>query len=277
LERCSGRLSGDNLLLYYAITSGEKYSKVTMSEKLFNTKEAAGFLRVSEASIRRWSDAGLLSARRIGRRRERRFSEADLVRFLGTTGGDTASRAGAVPTSVNVGGVALPLHTHLATLYDSNPGRLRLTVPFFAEGLRAGQPCYLAASGDVLEAYVEALSQEPGVDLDTARTEGRFTTIAGPGTTVEGAIRFWEQAFWRALAGGPSVLRVVGEMKCELHAFSSEAEMMRYEVAFNTLARRFPTVTLCQYDVREFGGEVVFQAIKAHPDLYSVHMGSFLS
>jgi excisionase family DNA binding protein len=250
---------------------------VTIGEKLFNTKEAAGFLRVSEASIRRWSDAGLLSARRIGRRRERRFREADLARFLGTTGGDAGSRTQAVPTSVNVGGVPLPLHTHLATLYNTDLGRLRLTVPFFADGLRAGQPCYLAASGDVLDAYVEALGKEPGVDLDAAIGEGRFTAIAGPGTTVEGAVTFWEQAFWRALADGPSVLRVVGEMKCELHAFSSEAEMMRYEVAFNMLARRFPTVTLCQYDVREFGGEVVFQAIKAHPDLYSVHMGSFLS
>jgi excisionase family DNA binding protein len=250
---------------------------VTVSEKLFNTREAASYLRVSEASIRRWSDAGLLSARRIGRRRERRFTEANLIRFLGTTGGDAPSRVEAVPTSVNVGGVPLALHAHLATLYDSEPGRLRLTVPFFADGLRAGQPCYLAASGDVLDAYLEALGKEPGVDLDAAIEEGRFTTIAGPGTTVEGAVSFWEQAFWRALAGGPSVLRVVGEMGCELPAFSSEAEMMRYEVAYNMLARRFPTVTLCQYDVREFGGEVVFQAIKAHPDLYSGHLGSFLS
>jgi transcriptional repressor of dcmA and dcmR len=171
----------------------------------------------------------------------------------------------------------VPLHAHLATLYDSDPGRLRLTVPFFAEGLRTGQPCYLAASGAVLEAYLDALRKEPGVDLNAAIKDGRFVIIDGPGTTVEGALTFWEQAFWRALAGGPSLLRVAGEMKCELHAFSSEAEMMRYEVAFNTLAKRFPTVTLCQYDVREFSGEVVFQAIKSHPDLYSVHLGGFLS
>jgi MEDS: MEthanogen/methylotroph, DcmR Sensory domain len=52
---------------------------------------------------------------------------------------------------------------------------------------------------------------------------------------------------------------------------------MRFEVAFNMLARRFPMVALCQYDVREFNGEVVFQAMRAHPDLYSLHLGSFLS
>jgi excisionase family DNA binding protein len=252
-------------------------SKVQTSGKLYNTREAAVFLRVSQASIRRWSDSGLLPARRIGRRRERRFSEADLIKYLGAVAGAPASGTRESPTTVTVGGVPVPLHTHLATLYDTDAGRLRLTVPFFAEGLRAGHPCYLAASGDVLDAYVEALRNQPGLDFEAALHEGRFVAIAGPGTSVEGAVTFWEQAFWGVLAKGPAVLRVVGEMTCELQVFASEAEMMRYEVAFNTLARRFPTVTLCQYDVREFSGETVFQAIKAHPDLYSADLGSFLS
>jgi hypothetical protein len=248
-----------------------------VSDKLFNTKEAAGFLRVSEASIRRWSDAGMLPARRIGRRRERRFTEAGLAGFLGTPEAVSPSRRAAGQTPVNVGGALLPLHSHLATLYNSDAGRLRLTVPFFSDGLRAGQPCYLAASGDVLSAYLEALGKEPGVDVEAALREGRLVTVAGPGTNVEGAVSFWERSFWHALAGGPALMRVVGEMNCERQVFSSDAEMMRYEVAFNTLARRFPTVTLCQYDVREFDGETVFHAIKAHPDLYSLHLGSFLS
>ena len=46
-----------------------------------STREAAELLGVSEASIRRWSDEGLLPVRRIGRRLERRFSEEDLRRF----------------------------------------------------------------------------------------------------------------------------------------------------------------------------------------------------
>jgi len=56
-------------------------SKVQVSSSLLNTKEAAQLLRVSEASIRRWSDSGLLAARRVGRRRERRFERPELERF----------------------------------------------------------------------------------------------------------------------------------------------------------------------------------------------------
>jgi excisionase family DNA binding protein len=245
-----------------------------MSDKLLNTEEAARFLRVSEASIRRWSDAGLLPVRRVGGRRERRFREADLLDYLGATHPPTAQLGH--PVEVNVGGVPLPVHSHLATFYNSDAGRFRLTVPFFADGVRAGEPCFLAASSDVVRAYIEAL-RDDDVDVDGAVERGLFVAVDGPGSTVQGALDFWEQSWWSVLAGGRTVIRVVGEMGSERKLFVSDAEMMRYEVAFNLLAKRFPTVTLCQYDVREFDGETVFQAMRAHPDMYGVHLGTFLN
>lgn len=242
---------------------------------MLNTEEAARFLRVSDASIRRWSDAGLLPVRRVGGRRERRFTEADLQQFLGPGRAAPSSRT-ALRTEVNVGGVAVPLHSHLATLYSSDAGRLRLTVPFIAEGLRAGQPCFLAADGDAFDAYVDALRMED-VDLDEATRRGLFVTIVGPGVNTERALDFWEQQFWPLLATARSLIRTVGEMSSERRVFSSDAEMIRCEGAFNLLAKRFPTVTLCQYDVRQFDGETIFQALRAHPDLYGLHLGSFLN
>lgn len=247
-----------------------------MSVKLFNTEEAASFLRVSEASIRRWSDAGLLTARRVGRRRERRFTEADLLAFMAP--GAQAPTGGVLGhAAVNVGGVHVPLGAHLATFYGTDAGRLRLATPLFAEGLRAGQPCFLAANGKELEAYLDALRGAPGVELDRALESGLLYTADGPGASVEDALQFWEQLFWRALASGPTVLRIVGDMSCERQLFASEAEMMRYEMAFSGMAKRFPTVTICQYDVRDFSGQAVLEAIRAHPDLYALHLGSFLN
>lgn len=246
-----------------------------MSDRLLNTEEAARFLRVSEASIRRWSDAGLLPVRRVGGRRERRFREADLVAYLGA-GVPPAAQAGRLQVEVSVGGIPLPLHSHLATFYNSDAGRLRLTIPFIAEGIRSGQPCFLAASADIVAAYADAL-REQGVDVNEVVKRGLFVTVDGPGSTVEGALAFWEQAWWSALAGAQTVIRIVGEMGAERKLFTSEAEMMQYEVAFNNLAKRFPTVTLCQYDVREFDGETIFQALRAHPDMYGLRLGSFLN
>jgi transcriptional repressor of dcmA and dcmR len=247
-----------------------------MSEELLNTAEAARFLRVSQASVRRWSDSGLLQARRVGRRRERRFTEADLKRFLAPAS-KTSARTRDIQSEVFIGGTAVPVHGHIATFYNSDEGRLRLTIPFFREGLQRGQPCFLAAAGEVLDAYMTALRKEEGVDIDSAVRRGMFVTADGPGESVEAALEYWERVMSRALTTGPTVIRVVGEMMSERNVFSSDAEMIKYEVAFNGIAKRFPTVTLCQYDARAFWGEVLFQALRAHPDLYTLGIASFLN
>lgn len=54
------------------------------SSPLLTTKEAADFLRVSEASIRRWADAGKLKCYYVGDRGERRFTREDLLAYLKT-------------------------------------------------------------------------------------------------------------------------------------------------------------------------------------------------
>ncbi len=245
------------------------------SNSLLNTEEAARFLRVSQASIRRWSDAGLLPARRVGRRRERRFAHADLVQFLGQrTGEPQVSRQA---STVNVGGAPIPVRTHLAPIFSTDLGSLRLSVPFLAEGLMAGQPCFLAATGAVLERYLKALSQEPTVDLEAAARAGRWTVAGWPRGTVADAVASWEELFGKALAGGPTILRIVGEMACERSMFSSDAEMLAYEEAYEVMIRRYPAVTLCQYDARECHGEVILRMLKSHPDMFEHHLGGLLN
>jgi excisionase family DNA binding protein len=49
---------------------------------LLTTKEAAEFLRVSEASMRRWAEAGTLKSYFVGNRGERRFNLEDLLAYL---------------------------------------------------------------------------------------------------------------------------------------------------------------------------------------------------
>jgi excisionase family DNA binding protein len=245
------------------------------SNGLLNTKEAAQFLRVSEASIRRWSDFGLLPSHRVGRRRERRFAKADLVLFLGKPTGQAKAAAREV-TSVNVGGASVPVRTHVAPIYSSDAGGLRLTVPFLADGIRAGQPSFLAATGPVLERYARALTEQ-GMDFAEVTDSHRLTVVGWPGGTVEDALANWEQLWGTALAGGPTVLRVVGEMASERSMLGSEADMLAYEEAYEVMAKRFPAVTLCQYDAREFNGEVMLRVLKAHPDMFELHLGGFLN
>jgi hypothetical protein len=238
---------------------------------LLNTAEAATFLRVSEASIRRWSDAGLLPTRRVGGRRERRFTEPDLVKFLNRGSGMQAHEDG-----INVGGVMVPTPGHLATFHSTDAGALRLTLPFLADGLRAGEPSFLVAADTILQRYKEALAQQEGVDLGAALDGGQFTVVRFQGTAYE-AIALWERLFASALSTGATKIRVVGEMVSARAMFPSEDEMLRYEESFEVMFKRYPGVVLCQYDVRAFGGSSILRALKAHPDLYPLRLGAFLN
>ena len=116
-----------------------KYS----TERLLNTAEAAQFLRVSQASIRRWSDSGILVAQRVGRRRARRFSESDLQAFMQRP---ASTRAGM--SSVNAGGDAIAIPGHVATMYSSD-----------AVGLRSSPARQGACADDILG---ERLSRAAG-------------------------------------------------------------------------------------------------------------------
>src|SRR2546428_9326635 len=109
-------------------------------QDLLDIKEAAAFLRVSETSLRRWTNAGRLRCFRIGGRRERRVRRADLEAVLGG-----ASHAG----------------QHFCGFYISDLQRLREAAAVLATRFRAGTRRPLVATPGVRRAGVGQLEPEP--------------------------------------------------------------------------------------------------------------------
>ncbi|HEV3234036.1 MAG TPA: MEDS domain-containing protein [Candidatus Dormibacteraeota bacterium] len=240
-----------------------------MNDQLLNTKEAAEFLRVSEASIRRWSDAGLLPAQRVGRRGARRFTRSDLERFMGAKEGRPDDSSAAV-----VGGEAIPLRAHIACLYGEEAGRFRHSVPFIVDGLRRGQPTFLVCSGEVLDGYLETLRVAMA---DSHSSLAELRVVSESTMTAADFIDYWEQVLSGLVATQPSAIRIVGELVCAVEMLESLEELMRYEEAINLLAKRYPVIFLCQYDVRGFDGPTILRMLKAHPDMYGWRLGNFLA
>jgi excisionase family DNA binding protein len=241
---------------------------------IHTTTSAAAYLGVSEASVRRWADAGLLSVQRVGRRRARRFAEEDLRRWKASGRMDPTTGAANPPQASRPSQVGA--HDHLATFYDSDAGRLRLSLPFLRDGLLAGQRCFLVASEVVADEYVQALGLQRGVDVPAAVESGTLKIRSSVGSSARGATAAWERLWWEALGQGASAIRVVGEM-ATYEGFTDVGEMLDYEMAYDSLAKRLPVMTLCQYDVRRFSGETITGALKAHPDLFSKRIADFLA
>ena len=238
---------------------------------MLSTRQVAERLGVSEASVRRWSDGGHLPVQRVGKRRERRFRSRDVDAAVRRHPAASPPPKPGAPNLVLAGQV-LNVPVHVPAFYDSDAGRVRLTAPFLAEGIKAGQPCFLLAQGEELNSYLVALDAEPDIDIDAALASGLLTVVGAPGKTVAEALDFWERKLWEALDGHATLMRAVGEMVSEREGFESEQEMLSYEAAFNMTARRFPCAVICQYDVRKFSGRAILAALRAHPDVLDVSL-----
>ncbi len=233
---------------------------------MYSTREAARRLGVSEASIRRWSEAGLLPVQRLGRRGTRRFSEADLRAFAG---GDRDGPPDQAPVRP-----ALERHDHFATFYDTDAARMRTVIPFLRAGLQAGDQCFIVADGELAAQYMRALGLGEGI-LPGAPSQRQLAFRSSVGSTAKQAVAAWEDLWLQALGEGATKIRVVGEMA--IYADLAEAgELLDYEVAYDSVSRRYPVVTICQYDVRRFSGRAVLAALKVHPDLFNRRISDFL-
>ena len=185
---------------------------------------------------------------------------------------------GAESNGVGLPDVMVQPGSHLATYFSTEAGRLRIAVPFLREGISLGQPCFLIASGKVLDRYIKALEKDVKAELAEARRRGLFATAPAPGRTVEEALAFWDKNISAALSEyGSTIVRVVGDMACVKTSFQTVHEMLIFERLVGGILARSPSVAICQYDVREFDGPSLLEAIKAHPDVSELGFVKFVS
>jgi hypothetical protein len=167
--------------------------------------------------------------------------------------------------------------SHLATYYTSDAGRLRIAGPFLTEGIMLGQPTFLIASRNPLDQYIEFLEANVKARLAEARHRGLFETAPTPGRTAEEALTFWSDRLSALDGSGFPLVRIVGEMASVKANFESMDEMLVFERRVDSILKQFPTVAICQYDVREFDGPSLLEAIKAHPDVFDLGFTKFVS
>lgn len=240
-------------------------------EEFLDIKQAARFLNASETSLRRWTKAGLLACVRIGGKRERRFRRADLLAFveeqpvLRSTSSAPPDRAEGRHTVVAQ--TSPPTHgSHRCALYASDGDRGDQAVEFLANGLGLGSVCYFVAEPDTRDSVLARLEKDHPTlqaDIDAGRL-----VLSEYEASVDAQLDYWETNFVAAARAGEHSLRVVGDVAGGRLANGKTIDkVVAYEDGYNRLlARRFPVVTLCQYDVRRFAGLDVLKLLKCHQD-----------
>lgn len=247
------------------------------NSELLNIKEAAAVLKVSEASLRRWTNSGQLPCLRLGAKGERRFRREDLMSFLEHRKMETASpELASRPAEVLVEGIAIEYGNHICTLYENDLGRLKWSVPFLIDGLRNGDGCFLVGTPETRKEILGHV-RKGWDDVDQALERGQLVETDGLNNGEE-MCRFIERSLFMMKRSGLRAFRLLGDMSWCQHLGMTHDELLAYEMRYNhEIAPRYPLVSVCQYDVRDFSGPGVLSALKCHDDTFKYSLSRFLA
>ena len=233
---------------------------------LLDIGQAAEFLRVSETSLRRWTNAGKLACLRIGQKRERRFRRADLLAFMENQPGNTGTGVGhAEPGRPGPNSESNGSHPrHACSLYSTDAGCIEAAVPFLLDGLREGSVCYLVGGPRIKDGILdEMVKRRASVNEDV---ESGKLILSNYRKSPREQWEYFAGCVAEAVSKGATSFRVFGDVWALLKKTSGET-VVEYEYGYDQLiSARFPVMTLCGYDARRFDGEGLLYALKGHPE-----------
>jgi excisionase family DNA binding protein len=231
-------------------------------EKLLNVRQAAELLNVSQMTVRRWTNAGLLACFRIGKKRERRFYPSDIQRFIEgkTTSPRTEEKAPGTPArhvALGFGGLDVPDGTHMAHLYTEVSEALEVQALFLRRGIENRETVMVVSPQHHREQLLSNLKQD-GLDVAALIRQNRLIHGSGKQTPQEMA-----EYISHAAASARGRFRLVGDMSWTAQKKWSEEHLRTLEESTNTRLRP-GNLFLCQYSLREFFGTQTMMALETH-------------
>jgi transcriptional repressor of dcmA and dcmR len=238
--------------------------------ELLDISAAARLLKVSETSLRRWTNAGTLPCLRVGQRRERRFRRSDLLAFMEGQPSSTdstvdRSRPRRVPPE-SAAPVTITQGSHLCGIYSSDLGLITLAVPFLLDGLEEGSVCFLVGTPGLRSEVIKYLKKKrPSIQSDV---DARRLILANYHASSERQCGYFCEQIESRVAEGVQSFRVLGDT-WHIRSKLDAQEFAEYESGYDRLiAQKYPVVTICTYDARKFSGVELLDALKGHRDTF---------
>ncbi|HHZ70355.1 MAG TPA: helix-turn-helix domain-containing protein [Methylococcaceae bacterium] len=245
------------------------------NNKFFTIQEAADFLKVSKTSLRRWSNSGRLPSYRVGNRNERRFLLNDLLDFLSNSettepSSNASSRSHQTPTA-NQKTNASP--HHISSYYHDETEQWYALAPYLAPHLNdKARTLYIHDSDTetITQQFLkhgydpEALQRHKTLNLISSEQSYLLDGVFIP----DRMLNFWQQHIGQAMMDGIEKILLTGEMGWALRGLPGSHLLCNYEIELDKFLKNFPMVTVvCQYPLKAFPGDIIFDSICAHPHL----------
>lgn len=178
---------------------------------------------------------------------------------------ESSSRASSSPTAVPLGfgGVSAFVGDHIAHFYKGRDQRFNVLGPYVASGLKQKDRCAVMSRPEVADSLCEWLVQHD-VDVDEARADGRL--ILHPGAATRDDMHaVADRIETEARHDGHPFVRWAGDAHWAMDGEMSVCEMLRWEALYDKCSSGWDMLALCQFDLTEFSGDVIMDALRAHP------------
>lgn len=161
------------------------------------------------------------------------------------------------------GGVAASIGDHIAHFYRGSNQRFNVLGPYVAEGIRQGDKCVVISSPDVTEQLRSWLALE-GFDVAKTCQSGQLVLHHGEANRTD-MRNLVDRIEAESLDTGYKFVRWAGDGGWALAGQTSVREMLCWEALYDECSVGWKILALCQFDLMQFSGDVVMDALRSHP------------
>ena len=169
---------------------------------------------------------------------------------------------GARKVSLGFGGLSSVAGDHIGHFYRTRKEWKDVLTPFIQTGLEAGEQCIFHLKPDPAQKELRESLINADVDVDAALKSGQL--IFSEGLTDPKAMQDYLHKVLADIPEKYPLLRWGGDMSWSFDKIPDTATLMEWESICNVIENP-QAAFLCQYDLTQFMGSVVVDAMKTHP------------
>ncbi len=160
---------------------------------------------------------------------------------------------------------------HLCSIYNDEEEHRALLTPYLRYGLEKNEKVLYIVDAHTAEEILGYLEEE-GMDTRPYLDSGQLAVLTVDDAYIKGGV-FDPDGMIRLLTGetelaisrGYAALRVTGEMTWALKGLPGSERLIEYEAKLNHFFPGSACLSICQYDRRRFGPEVLLDVLATHP------------
>jgi len=164
-----------------------------------------------------------------------------------------------------------PEGTHICYLYNDDEERRRILPLFARHALLEGERFDYAADVPDADDFPRIIAQLDldgagrGLDRDIHMATAREAYFPEGSFEPDAMLARLRAKYAQCIAAGQRGARFAGEMSWALRNVPGSNRIIECESRINDLVKEAPMTLMCQYDLRQFDGAMMFDVMSVHP------------